>query len=77
MDKDFLNQYIDIGDFVVAAYRSDLGCYKIIKITPKMFRIVNINAKTKEAKKGKLRYGQELLKIDAKLVTYVSLLRVK
>ena len=67
---DLFGQSINPGDFVVGAQSKILSVYKVLKITPKMVRVMNIKAKTKAAKKGTLRYSNELLKIDAKLVTF-------
>lgn len=70
MPQDFFGQDIEIGDFVLGAQGHELQIYKVIKITPKMIRIVNINAQTHKAKKGKLRYAKELAKVDGKLATF-------
>ena len=67
---DFIGQPIHVGDYVVGAQSTSLAMYKVIKITPKMIRIVSINAKTRLALKGKLRYADELLKVEERLVTF-------
>lgn len=67
---DFLGQEVVPGDYVVGADGHTLSIYKVTKITPKMVRIVSINAKSVQAKKGKLRYATELLKVDDKIVTF-------
>lgn len=68
--EDLFGQAISPGDFVVGAQSKILSVYKVLRITPKMVRVVNIKAKTNTAKKGTLRYSNELLKIDEKLVTF-------
>lgn len=70
MASDLLQQSLDIGDFVVAYSGYELTVYKVAKLTTKMVRIVRLNAKTVKSKKGQLRYGTELVRIDEKLVTY-------
>ncbi len=67
---DLFGQTVDIGDYVLGGHGHELSVYKILKVTPKMVRIAKINAKTRAAKKGKLRYSNELFKIDEKLVTF-------
>ncbi len=67
---DLFGQTVDIGDYVLGVHGHELSVYKILKVTPKMVRIAKINAKTRAAKKGKLRYSNELFKIDEKLVTF-------
>lgn len=68
--EDLFGQSINLGDFVVGAQSKILSVYKVIRITPKMVRVMNIKAKTHSQKKGTLRYSNELLKIDEKLVTF-------
>ena len=68
--EDLFGQVISIDDFVIGGQRNELAIYKVMRITPKMVRIVNIHAETKSAKKGKLRYAGELLKIEEHLVTF-------
>ena len=70
---DYFNQELSIGDFVIAANGHELATYKIIRITPKMVRVVKLNAKTDKAKKGKLRYSHELFKVSPAQVTYYLL----
>ena len=67
---DYLGQEVNPGDFVVGATGHGLAIYKVLRITPKMVRIVSITAKTDRAKKGKLRYANELLKVEEKIVTF-------
>ena len=67
---DFLGNVLAINDFVIASQGHELAIYRIMKITPKMVRVVKLNAKTRQAKKGKLRYSNELFKIDEQIVTY-------
>jgi len=67
---DFLGQDVQPGDYVVGATGHGLAIYKVIRLTPKMVRIVSITAKTHTALKGKLRYANELLKVDNKIVTF-------
>jgi len=71
--KDMFDQELAIDDFVVAAHGHKLACYKIIKITPLMVRIVRLNAKSKSAAKGTLRYADELLRVDDRMVTFLLL----
>jgi hypothetical protein len=68
--RDFLGQEILIGDYVIAGQGHELALYEVIRITPKMVRVVKYNAKTSNAKKGKLRYSKELFKVDTHLVTF-------
>ena len=68
--SDFFGQEINVGNFVVASQGHELAIYKVTKITPKMVRVVKHGAKTRSAKKGKLRYGKELFKVDESLVTF-------
>ena len=67
---DLFGQAIDIGDFVIGGHGHGLAIYKVTKITPKMIRIVNVKARTNSAKKGQLRYCNELAKIEETLVTF-------
>ena len=67
---DFLGQEIIPGDFVLGATGHSFAIYKVLRITPKMVRIVSIKAKTSYALKGKLRYANELLKVEEKIVTF-------
>jgi len=68
--KDLFEQPLAIGDYVVGGTGHALELYKVLKITPKMVRIARANAKTDKAKKGKLRYSNELVKVDNQLVTF-------
>jgi len=68
--EDLFGQVVDVGDYVLGGHGHELSVYKILKATPKMVRIAKIHAKSRAAKKGKLRYSNELFKIDAKLVTF-------
>ena len=67
---DLFGQEINVDDYVIGGQSNELAIYKVMRITPKMVRIVNIHAKTKSAKKGKLRYAGELFKIEEHLVTF-------
>ena len=68
--EDYLGQIITPGDYVIGATGHGLAIYKVLRLTPKMIRIVSIKAKTTQAKKGKLRYANELLKVEEKIVTF-------
>ena len=68
--RDFLGQELSIGDYVIAGQGHELSLYEVLRITPKMVRVVKYNAQTSNAKKGKLRYSKELLKVDSSLVTF-------
>ena len=68
--EDLFGQVISVDDFVIGGQRNELAIYKVMRITPKMIRIVNIHAKTKAARAGILRYAGELFKIDEHLVTF-------
>lgn len=70
---DFLGQELNENDFVIAGQGHELAIYRVMKLTPKMVRVVSLKATTRNAKKGKLRYGNELFKVDEHLVTYYSL----
>jgi len=67
---DLFGQPVDIGEYVVGGQGHELAVYRVLKITPKMVRIAKVNAKTDRAKKGALRYSNELVKVDEKLVTF-------
>ena len=67
---DLFNAEINPGDFVIGGQGHELAVYKVLKITPKMVRIAPYNAKTDKAKKGKLRYSNELVKLEDSQVTY-------
>ena len=67
---DLFGQEVGPGDFVLGGAGHELAVYKILRVTPKMVRIAKITAKTKKAKKGALRYSNELFKIDEQLVTF-------
>jgi len=67
---DFFGQTIGAGDYVVGGQGHELALYRVLRLTPKMVRIAKFNAKTDAAKKGKLRYSNELLKVDNGLVTF-------
>jgi hypothetical protein len=67
---DLFGQKVEVGDYVIGGHGHELSVYKIIRITPKMVRIVNINAKTRTGLRGQLRYSNELFRIDEKLVTF-------
>lgn len=67
---DFFGQPISTGDYVIGAQGHNLAIYKVLRMTPKMVRIAKITAKTAKAKKGALRYANELMKVDEKLVTF-------
>ena len=67
---DFLGQELNENEFVIAGQGHELSIYRIMRFTTKMVRVVNIKAQTRVAKKGKLRYSKELLKVDPQLVTY-------
>lgn len=71
--RDLFEQEISIGDYVVGGQGHELGIYRVTKLTPKMIRIVSIKAKTDKQKKGKLRYSNELLRVDSKMVTFYIL----
>jgi len=71
--KDFFYQDLEIGDYVVTGSKyKNFGCSKIIKFTPKMVKIENI-----DSKKTKLAYPFDMLKVDPKLVTYYKLIKQK
>ena len=67
---DLFGQEINVDDYVVGSHGHELAIYKVARITPKMVRIVNIEAKSKATLKGKLRYAGELFKIEEHLVTF-------
>ena len=67
---DLFGQEINVDDFVIGGHGHELAIYKVLRVTPKMLRIVDVDAKTKSAKKGKLRYAGELFKIEEHLVTF-------
>lgn len=67
---DLFGQPIDVNDFVIGGQGHGLSIYRVMKITPKMVRIVNVKAKTKGTQKGKLRYANELVLIEEHLVTF-------
>lgn len=75
---DFVGQDLKEGDYVIASTGkfNKLKCFKVIKFTDKMVRIVDINAKTYKQKKGILRYSDELFKIDEKTVLVMLLKRI-
>ena len=68
--EDFFGRIIQIGDIVIAASGHALQCYKVVKLTPKMVRVVKFNPKTSKSKKGMLRYSKELLVVDGKMATF-------
>ena len=68
--EDLFGQTVAPGDFVIAADSHTLALYRVLRITPKMIRVVNIKAKSKTALKGKLRYPQELFKIEEHMATF-------
>jgi len=67
---DLFGQPINAGDVVIGGQGHELAVYRVLRITPKMVRIASVKAKTDAAKKGKLRYSNELFKVDDKLVTF-------
>lgn len=68
---DLFGEEIVPGDFVISSgHGRTLEVYRVLRLTPKMVRVVRVTAKTPRAKKGELRYGDELLKIDGQRVTY-------
>ena len=67
---DLFGQPVDIDDFVIGGQGHELAVYKVIRITPKMIRVAKVGAVTTSAKKGKLRYANELFKIDQALATF-------
>ena len=73
---DYFNQELEIGDTVLAADGHLLHLYKVIKITPKMIRVVRLDATVRTELKGVLRYAVELCKIDNELVSY-HIMRMK
>lgn len=70
LPKDLFGQIINPGDFVVGGQSNAIAVYRVMKLTPKMVRIVSVTASSPWAKKGKLRYANELLKIEEQLVTF-------
>ena len=67
---DLFGQEVAIGDYVLGGQGHELALYRVLKVTPKMIRIAKLTAKTAKAKKGKLRYSNELFKIKHELVTF-------
>lgn len=73
MRTDQFDQELNVGDYVLAADRHDLGVYMITNMTPKMIRLVHIAAKSRAEQKGILRYEKQLYKIDPELATFCIL----
>ena len=67
---DFFGTEIDEGSHVIGGSGHELQVYKVKHITPKMVRVVRINAKTDKAKKGILRYSKELVIINNAQLTF-------
>lgn len=80
---DIFKQDLNVGDYVVApstSSRKELMCFEILKLTPKMVRVRNVNWEQRQegywreqARKGNLRYPHEMCKVEPSLVTFYKL----
>lgn len=70
--KDFLNQDLELGDFVVMVYSESKRFHiaKIIKFTPKMVRIEFI---TRNWNKETVQSPEDLIKLHPEQVTWYLL----